>query len=95
MDEALIHRLGDELFAALRACSTVEPLSTRYPDIQVEDAYQISLHMLQRRLADGEHVIGKKIGVTSKVVQEMLGVFQPDFGFLTSTMQVANGHKIT
>lgn len=95
MDEALIHRLGDELFAALRASSTVEPLSTRYPDIQVEDAYQISLHMLQRRLADGEHVIGKKIGVTSKVVQEMLGVFQPDFGFLTSTMQVANGHTLS
>ena len=95
MDEALIHRLGDELFAALRACRTVEPLSTRYPDIQVEDAYQISLHMLQRRLADGEHVIGKKIGVTSKVVQEMLGVFQPDFGFLTSTMQVANGHTLS
>ena len=95
MDTALIQTLGDELFAALRACRTVEPLSNRHPEIQVEDAYQISLHMLQRRLADGEHVVGKKIGVTSKAVQDMLGVFQPDFGFLTNTMQVANGQTLS
>ena len=95
MDTAQIQTLGDELFAALRACRTVEPLSKRHPDIQVEDAYQISLHMLQRRLADGERVVGKKIGVTSKAVQDMLGVFQPDFGFLTNTMQVANGQTLS
>ncbi len=95
MDTAQIQTLGDELFAALRTCRTVEPLSKRHPDIQVEDAYQISLHMLQRRLADGERVVGKKIGVTSKAVQDMLGVFQPDFGFLTNTMQVANGQTLS
>ena len=95
MDTAQIQTLGDELFAALRACRTVEPLSKRHPDIQVEDAYQISLHMLQRRLADGERVVGKKIGVTSKAVQDMLGVFQPDFGFLTNTMQVVNGQTLS
>jgi len=95
MDKALIHSLGDELFAALRACRTVEPLSTRYPEIRVEDAYQISLHMLERRVAEGERVVGKKIGVTSQAVQDMLGVFQPDFGFLTHTMQVANGQTLS
>ena len=95
MDTAQIQTLGDELFAALRACHTVERLSNRHPDIRVEDAYQISLHMLQRRLADGERVVGKKIGVTSKAVQDMLGVFQPDFGFLTNTMQVANGQTLS
>jgi len=95
MDKALTDALGDELFAALRACRTVEPLSTRYPDIGVEDAYQISLHMLQRRLAEGERVVGKKIGVTSKAVQDMLGVLQPDFGFLTNTMQIANGQTLS
>jgi 2-oxopent-4-enoate/cis-2-oxohex-4-enoate hydratase len=50
--------------------------------------------MLRRRIADGERVIGKKIGVTSKVVQDLLGVHQPDFGFLTDAMQIPSGEPI-
>ncbi len=87
MDAHLIKQLGDELFTALRERRTLAPLSTRHADITVEDAYRISLHMLRRREAGGERVIGKKIGVTSRAVQEMLGVFQPDFGFLTDAMR--------
>ena len=87
MDQEKIDQLGDELYAALRGGHTVVPLTDRENDIQIEDAYHISLRMLNRRVEnDGETIVGKKIGVTSKPVQEMLGVFQPDFGFLTDTM---------
>ena len=95
MDADLIQALGDELFAALRARRTVEPLTNRHPDITVDDAYRISLRLLERRVAAGERVTGKKIGVTSKPVQDMLGVFQPDFGFLTDAMQVADGASVS
>lgn len=94
MNDSQIESLGDELFAALRDKRTVEPLTGRYADITVEDAYRISLQMLKRREAAGEHVIGKKIGVTSKPVQDMLGVFQPDFGFLTDSMRFDDGATI-
>ena len=77
---------GDALYAALRARSTVPPLTSRVPDITVDDAYAISLRLLARRVADGERVVGKKIGVTSKAVQNMLGVYEPDFGYLTDRM---------
>lgn len=90
MDPTLIARLGDELFSALRQCTTVAPLTLRHPDISIADAYSVSLHLLRLREADGERVIGKKIGVTSKAVQDMLDVRQPDFGFLTNSMQVAD-----
>lgn len=85
---ALISRLGAELHAALRERRTVEPLSGRHFNLTIGDAYAISIDVLSRRTADGEKVVGKKIGVTSKVVQDMLGVHQPDFGFLTDRMQV-------
>ncbi|MCX2981899.1 2-oxopent-4-enoate hydratase [Halieaceae bacterium IMCC14734] len=90
-----IETLGDELYEALRGQYTLAPLTEREPDITIDDAYHISLRMLQRRLADGEVVTGKKIGVTSAPVQEMLGVFQPDFGFLTDAMVFADGADIS
>ena len=90
-----IHALGDELFTALRARSVLSPLTEREPGITIADAYQISLHLLERRIAEGERVVGKKIGVTSKPVQDMLGVHQPDFGFLTDRMWVADGSCIS
>jgi 2-oxopent-4-enoate/cis-2-oxohex-4-enoate hydratase len=95
LPSARIAELGDELFAALRARRVLEPLTTRIPDITIEDAYAISLHLLERRKADGERVVGKKIGVTSKPVQDMLGVHQPDFGFLTDRMHVADGANVS
>lgn len=94
LDKATIRSFGDELYSALRERRTVAPLTDREPGMTVEDAYKVSLHMLDRRLADGETVIGKKIGVSSKAVQEMLNVHQPDFGFLTDRMLCANGAEM-
>ena len=91
LDPQEIVRLADELYVALRTCKAIAPLTTRYPNLDVDDAYGISLDFLKRRLGDGERVIGKKIGVTSKVVQDMLNVRAPDFGFLTDAMAVDSG----
>ncbi|UJJ33478.1 fumarylacetoacetate hydrolase family protein [Halopseudomonas maritima] len=95
MDSHLITTLGDELFAALRERRTLTPLTSRHPEIEIDDAYRISLQFLKRREALGEQLVGKKIGVTSKAVQDMLNVHQPDFGFLTDRMQVANGAAVS
>jgi 2-oxopent-4-enoate/cis-2-oxohex-4-enoate hydratase len=89
-----IETLGDELYDALLGCRTVEPLTSRYPDITIEDAYAIQQRLTQRRLAAGQRIIGKKIGVTSQAVMNMLGVDQPDFGMLTDTMVYDEGQAI-
>ncbi len=95
LSENQCRELGHELYDALRECRTLVPLSDRYTEITVADAYRISEVMLALRLEkDGEQVVGKKIGVTSAAVQEMLGVFQPDFGFLTDKMAVPNGGEV-
>jgi len=83
----------DRLYRALRDRSTIAPISGQDTSLTIDDAYAISLGILDKRLADGEKVVGKKIGVTSKAVQDMLGVHQPDFGFLTDRMWI-EGERI-
>ena len=91
---ALHELLGRELHDCLRRQRTVVPLRERHPELDIDDAYAISLEFLRLRLADGERIVGKKIGVTSKAVQDMFGVHQPDFGFLTDRMTVAEGGTV-
>ena len=94
MNQPSQQALGDALYTALTSQQTIEPLSTRHPSLTIEDAYAIQQHMLARRIAQGERVIGKKIGVTSEAVMNMLGVFQPDFGWLTDGMVYNEGEAI-
>lgn len=89
-----IDTLGDELYAALVDCRPVDPITGRHADITIDDAYRIQRRLNARRSEAGEHVIGKKIGVTSRAVMNMLGVDQPDFGLLTDAMVYNEGEAI-
>jgi len=90
MDTSNISRLARELYDALRSQTTVAPLTEREPELTLEAAYAVSKKLLERRLHSGERLVGKKIGVTSKAVQQMLDVHQPDFGYLTDAMVYTN-----
>lgn len=94
LNEQRIHELGDELFDALSQRHMIDPITEREPEITMEDAYHISLRMVNRRVENGESIIGKKIGVTSMAVQNMLNVHQPDFGYLTDRMVFGNGDEM-
>ncbi|MFM8462920.1 MAG: 2-oxopent-4-enoate hydratase, partial [Burkholderiaceae bacterium] len=89
-----IQQYGDELYESLVSRIAIDPLTNREPEISIDDAYQIQLRMIERRLQTGETVVGKKIGVTSKVVMDMLGVNQPDFGHLLSGMVFNEGEAV-
>ncbi|MCZ0951997.1 MAG: 2-oxopent-4-enoate hydratase, partial [Rhodospirillaceae bacterium] len=90
----MIERFSLELWQARLEQKPIEPLTERVPDLTIEDAYRISLAVLDRRLAEGETVVGKKIGLTSKAVQETLNVDEPDFGFLTDVMIHHSGDEV-
>ncbi|MDN3653807.1 fumarylacetoacetate hydrolase family protein [Thalassotalea ponticola] len=92
----LVHKTyADALYKSLCQGTSMPPISAQKPELTIDDAYQISLNFLEHRLASGQRVIGKKIGVTSKAVQDMLNVHQPDFGFLTDAMQYQPGDAVS
>lgn len=91
LDSATIERHGDELFEALTSRAPVAPLRERIRGITIEDGYRIQSRMVSRMIAAGDSIVGRKIGVTSKAVQDMMQVFEPDFGQLTASMHNMTG----
>ena len=80
----------EEAAEALRVAEetqvAIPPLIQTYPEIDVVDAYEIQLLNIRRRLAAGATVHGHKVGLSSKAMQEMMGVDEPDYGHLLSDM---------
>ncbi|MDR3592079.1 MAG: fumarylacetoacetate hydrolase family protein [Negativicutes bacterium] len=95
MDKNTIALLAGELYAAEMTGSPIEALTARYPEITNEEAYQIQLEGMKLRLADGHTIVGKKIGLTSRAMQTALGVFEPDYGYITDKMMVLDGDPLT
>ncbi|MCU1599753.1 MAG: bphH [Frankiales bacterium] len=64
----------------------IPPLVQAFPHMDVTDTYEIQLLNIRRRLAAGATVYGHKVGLSSKAMQEMMGVDEPDYGHLLSDM---------
>lgn len=86
--------LAERLWEARVRVSACEAPSASRPGLNLDDAYQVSVLNYERRLRGGVRPRGKKIGLTSAAVQKQLGVDQPDFGWLTADMEVADGGNI-
>ncbi len=91
MDHRAIAR---DLLRAEAERSPIAPLTATYPEMTVEDAYRVQLEEVAVRLAEGRKVIGKKIGLTSKGMQKLLGVNEPDYGHLFDHMMVMEGETV-
>ena len=86
--------LARELVDAAETRTPVEPLTARFPNLTLEDAYGIQLAIVELRLAAGGKIVGKKIGLSGKVMQELLGVDEPDYGHLFDNMIVPAGEVV-
>ncbi|MEU4647194.1 2-keto-4-pentenoate hydratase [Nocardia fluminea] len=80
--------LAAELARAELDRVAVSPIADRYPGIDVVDAYEVQLLNIRRRLDDGGKVVGHKVGLSSKAMQQMMGVDEPDYGHLLADMEV-------
>ncbi|HZG80757.1 MAG TPA: fumarylacetoacetate hydrolase family protein [Brevibacillus sp.] len=90
----VIDVIATELLEAERSRLPIAPITERYADLDVTDAYEIQLEVMRRKLAEGRTVIGKKVGLTSVAMQKMLGVDEPDYGHLLDDMRVEDGDTV-
>ena len=85
---------AEALWDAERNRQPIGPLTIDYPDIDVVDAYEIQLINIRRRLDAGHLVRGHKVGLSSKAMQEMMGVDEPDYGHLLEDMFVFEDEEV-
>jgi 2-keto-4-pentenoate hydratase len=86
---------ADLLRDAAKTRTPVAPLTERFVDIDAADAYEIQLLNVARRVAESETIEGHKVGLSSKAMQRMLGVHEPDYGHLLSGMFSSDGEVIS
>ena len=90
-----IQKAADQLWQAAQQGRVCAPVRELIGSQDIEAAYQVQLINNKRRLEGGERLVGKKIGLTSKAVQQQLGVDQPDFGLLFDSMSITSSHTIS
>ncbi|MEH7073538.1 2-keto-4-pentenoate hydratase [Neobacillus drentensis] len=91
-----IQRAATALMEAEKEKKPIAPFTSSPEEkISVDEAYQIQLHQVHHKVNNGAVIVGKKIGLTSKAMQEMLNVNQPDYGHLLNDMIYEEGDTIS
>lgn len=87
-------QFADQLNKAEQDLVGIAPLTSVDPLLSIEEAYNIQLENIERKKTQGHKIVGKKIGLTSKAMQTLLGVEEPDYGHLLDSMVIENGNSI-
>ncbi|HTN80791.1 MAG TPA: 2-keto-4-pentenoate hydratase, partial [Acidimicrobiales bacterium] len=86
--------VADRLWEAERTGITIPPI-TDIAAGDVDAAYGVQRINVERSLSEGRRLIGRKIGLTSKVVQQQFGLYEPDFGALYADTCYGDGASIS
>jgi 2-keto-4-pentenoate hydratase len=84
-------QLSKMIYDAMKNRTPIGIISQLDSAVTAQDAYDIQLKNVKRALEDGEIISGKKIGLTSKPMQELFGIDEPDYGHLYASTEIPNG----
>jgi 2-oxo-hept-3-ene-1,7-dioate hydratase len=82
------------LLEAERSATPIDQLDKLFPGIEIPDSYAIQKEILKLKKAQGAVLLGHKIGLTSKAMQNAVGIDEPDYGHLLDTMFFEEGSTI-
>ena len=94
VEREVVTELADALWRAEVDRAPIPPITEDRPHLTVEDAYAIQTVNVERRVAAGAVIRGRKVGLTSEPMQRLLGVNEPDFGVLLDDMFTEDGDEI-
>jgi 2-keto-4-pentenoate hydratase len=82
------------LYDARRTRVPIPPFTDDDPTLGMADGYAIQRELIQLLLADGDRIVGHKVGLTSKPMQKMVGVDSPDYGPVLASTIYRDGDTI-
>lgn len=94
LEKSQIASIADELVQADTDRTLLPKLTSRFPGMVIEDSYAIQQEWSDRRIAAGRRLVGHKIGLTSKVMQEATGISEPDYGMIHDDMVHESGSML-
>jgi 2-oxo-hept-3-ene-1,7-dioate hydratase len=89
-----IATIADELAEADRTHGVIPRITARYPDATIEDSYAIQGVWRDKNIAAGRRLVGRKIGLTSKAMQDATGITEPDYGVMFEDTVYESGAEI-
>ncbi len=95
LSDGTIEKLALRLIEADKKCEPIDPINDQYPDMTYDDAYRIQFETIRLREKEGAVVVGRKIGLTSKAMQELIGLDEPDFGIIVDRKVFGEGQTIS
>ena len=66
----------------------------QFPEMTVDDAYQIQRELIKLKLDQGRKIIGLKMGLTSQAKMNQMNVHEPIYGYLLDDMLVDDGGQL-
>ena len=90
----IIQQLARQLYEARKNRVQLRHFSTRYPQMTIEDGYTIQREWVKLEIADGHVIKGRKIGLTSRAMQQASQINEPDYAPLMDDMFFDTGAEI-
>jgi 2-oxo-hept-3-ene-1,7-dioate hydratase len=94
LDDNLISDAAKRLDEAEETRTPIPQLSLQYPDMTIDDAYAVQAAWVNMKLAEGRQLLGRKIGLTSRAMQQSVNITEPDYGAIYDDMFFADGSEI-
>ena len=94
LPQDIIAQLARELYDARKSRTQVRHFSRRFPEMTIDDGYAIQRAWVRLELADGRSIKGRKIGLTSRAMQQASQITEPDFAPLMDDMFFDQGGDI-